>query len=73
MMDDTRFDSRTIERNLAKGVVTRQEYDQHLAGLADVTSDADNVEGSMLDHEPVSTPLPAPNKAGADKPAKKKK
>jgi hypothetical protein len=31
------FDSRTIERNIRKGLITRKDYDKHLKGLPDVT------------------------------------
>ena len=31
------FDSRTIERNIRKGLITRKDYEKHLKGLPDVT------------------------------------
>ena len=35
--NDRLFDSRTIERNIRKGLITRKDYDKHLKGLPDVT------------------------------------
>ena len=32
---DRKFDIRTLERNLEKGKITQDEYDTHLANLAD--------------------------------------
>lgn len=32
---DRKFDIRTLERNLAQGKITQDEYDTHLANLAD--------------------------------------
>jgi hypothetical protein len=34
---DRLFDSRTVERNIRKGLITRKDYDKHLKGLVDVT------------------------------------
>lgn len=41
---DMRFDSRLVKRNLAKGVITQEEYDAHLASLADAASKAETLE-----------------------------
>jgi hypothetical protein len=35
--NDRLFDSRTIERNIRKGLITRKDYDKHLKGLPDAT------------------------------------
>jgi hypothetical protein len=35
--NDRLFDSRTVERNIRKGLITRKDYEKHLKGLADVT------------------------------------
>jgi hypothetical protein len=35
--NDRLFDSRTVERNIRKGLITRKDYDKHLKGLVDVT------------------------------------
>jgi hypothetical protein len=35
--NDRLFDSRTVERNIRKGLITRKDYDKYLKGLADVT------------------------------------
>ena len=37
---DLLFDKRIIERNLEKGLITRQEYDKFIAGLGDMSTDA---------------------------------
>lgn len=37
-------DKRIVERNIAKGLITKQEYEQHLANLADREGDYDRVE-----------------------------
>lgn len=31
------FDSRTVERNIRKGLITRKDYEKYLKGLADAT------------------------------------
>jgi len=41
---DMRFDSRLIERNLEKGVITQEEYEAHLEGLEDVEEKAETLE-----------------------------
>jgi hypothetical protein len=38
------MDKRIVERNIAKGVVTKEEYEQHLANLADCEGDYERVE-----------------------------
>jgi hypothetical protein len=35
--NDRLFDSRTVERNIRKGLITRKDYEKHLKGLVDVT------------------------------------
>jgi hypothetical protein len=49
MESDSRFDQRLIERNLAKGVVTREEYEKYRKGLADTAKGAENVEASLAE------------------------
>ena len=65
MMDDTRFDSRTIDRNLANGTVSHEEYAEYLAQLADATDGAENVAASMIEHEQSEPILPLPTKKAA--------
>jgi len=38
------MDKRIVERNIAKGLVTKDEYEQHLASLADCEGDYERVE-----------------------------
>ena len=35
--NDRLFDSRTVERNIRKGLITRKDYEKYLKGLNDVT------------------------------------
>jgi hypothetical protein len=34
--DPRLFDSRTVERNIKRGVITRKDYEKHLKSLGDV-------------------------------------
>ena len=34
-LGDKLVDQRIVERNIAKGLISKQEYEQHLASLAD--------------------------------------
>lgn len=38
--DLIKFDSRMIEFNLARGIITKEEYQKHLASLPDLQADA---------------------------------
>ncbi|MBT8467284.1 MAG: hypothetical protein KJN97_00935 [Deltaproteobacteria bacterium] len=38
------MDKRIVERNIAKGLITKQEYEQQLANLADREGSYDTVE-----------------------------
>jgi hypothetical protein len=38
------MDKRIVERNIAKGLMTKQEYEQQLASLADREGSYDTVE-----------------------------
>lgn len=42
--ENRRFDIRMLERNIAKGLITREEYDEHVKGLEDVADNAAPVE-----------------------------
>jgi hypothetical protein len=64
MENDSKFDLRLIERNLAKGVVTREEYDKLKKGLPDAGKSAENVEASLAERvtKPATYPPPKPKK-----------
>ena len=50
---DQRFDSRLIERNLRKGIITREEYDAYIAGLKDNEKSAVTIDLEQpLFHKP---------------------
>ncbi len=52
------FDTRTVERNIKRGLITRKEYERFLKSLADV---AEKVAPAEADGPvEVSTPEPAP-------------
>ena len=42
---DTQVDKRIVERNIKKGVVTKKDYDKHLAQLPDRADNADYIGG----------------------------
>lgn len=44
---DRLFDLRTVERNIEHGLITREEYEAHLAGLEDATDKGAPVEASF--------------------------
>ena len=46
MDDEFKFDVRVVERLIQKGVVTREEYEKHLASLPDLS---DSVETFNVD------------------------
>ena len=51
--EDPRFwDSRTIDRRIRRGLITRKEYDKHLKSLADVADKAQPIELDYVDEEP---------------------
>jgi len=43
-LDDKLVDKRIVERNIAKGLISKQEYEQHLTDLADREGAYDEVE-----------------------------
>ena len=43
-MDPTKFDKRTIERNLKSGVISQKEYDKYLAKLPDLAEESENID-----------------------------
>ena len=50
---DQRFDSRLIERNLRKGIITREEYDAYISDLKDNEKNAVTIQLEQpLFHKP---------------------
>ena len=43
-MDPTKFDKRTIERNLKSGAISQKEYDKYLAKLPDLAEDSEIID-----------------------------
>lgn len=41
------FDRRVVERNIRKGVVTREDYNQWLSALSDVAENAETVRTTL--------------------------
>ncbi|MGM0555294.1 MAG: hypothetical protein ACQEVA_02850 [Myxococcota bacterium] len=41
------FDTRVVERNIDKGLVTRKEYEEYLEGLDDVEDRAEVIEAEF--------------------------
>ena len=41
---DMRFDNRIVERNISRGIVTREEYEAHLASLTDASENAEAID-----------------------------
>lgn len=56
MTTDRMFDVRVLERNLNKGLISREEFDKYVADLADAeanstTISAEFVEGVLLERD----------------------
>lgn len=53
--DERKYDVRTLERNLERGLISREDYDKYLASLADVADKATKIEAKfeegVLDEE----------------------
>jgi hypothetical protein len=49
--DQKKFDIRLIERNLAEGIITPEEYEEYLKNLPDVSSNIDEEYIFSLDNE----------------------
>ena len=41
--DDKLFDSRTVEKNINKGLVTRKDYEKYLDSLADESKNCEEI------------------------------
>ena len=48
---DLVFDKRILQRNLEKGIITRDEYEKHIAGLGDLSGSFANRETGVRDDE----------------------
>ncbi|MEQ8276145.1 MAG: hypothetical protein RMA76_24265 [Deltaproteobacteria bacterium] len=44
MTDDVKLDTRTVERHIAAGRLSRADYDKHLASLPDLAEEAEFVD-----------------------------
>ena len=53
--EDRKYDVRTLERHLDKGLISREDYQKHLADLADVADKSTVIEAKfeegVLDEE----------------------
>jgi len=49
---DILFDRRIVERNLRKGIVTREEYEQYLLALPDVSANAEVISARLGEDDP---------------------
>lgn len=59
MVDIRKLDSRTVERYIAKGRVSREEYEQYLAALPDLAEEAEEVDyDGLLEKEELLPVLP---------------
>ncbi len=57
---DSLFDKRTVDRNIKKGLISREEYDKHLGGLKDVEDNAEVIDfAPPEEEEAASTPAAA--------------
>ena len=45
------FDKRVVERFIRAGVVKREDYDKHLAALADVEAQSELINASLADDD----------------------
>lgn len=46
---ERKFDLRTLERNLRKGLITQEEYDAYLKNLPDSADNVDNIEAEFVE------------------------
>ena len=47
--DERRFDIRTIERYVRDGIVSRDEFEEHLADLPDAADKAEKIEAQFVE------------------------
>jgi nitrogen regulatory protein PII-like uncharacterized protein len=55
------FDRRVVERNIKKGLITREDYEKRLAALEDVAEQAEVIKARLGEEE---EPAAAEDKAG---------
>lgn len=67
MEDLVKLDIRLVERMVARGELTHDDYEKHLKSLADTAAQAENVEASIVDHGGVAPRAPAPKKGKGSK------
>ena len=48
-LEDKLVDKRIVERNIAKGLISKAQYEQHVADLADREDGCDRVEIDPVD------------------------
>ncbi|RME52760.1 MAG: hypothetical protein D6795_06310 [Deltaproteobacteria bacterium] len=53
---DFLFDRRLVERNRRKGLITKEEYEAHLAALPDVSEKIEPVSETPTDESPIPIP-----------------
>ncbi|MDJ0765778.1 MAG: hypothetical protein QNJ97_22530 [Myxococcota bacterium] len=46
-MEPLKFDTRIIERNIKKGILSKKEYEAHLANLRDLSEESEPIEVSL--------------------------
>ncbi len=44
------FDLRVVERNIQKGLITREEYNEYLAKLEDSSEQAEKIEAEFVEN-----------------------
>lgn len=47
---ERKFDLRTLERNFAKGLISKDEYKTYLEKLADINDNADEFEAEFVEN-----------------------
>lgn len=50
-IEEKKFDVRVVDRNMSKGVVTWDEYQAHLKGIADDSTQLQYLEADALEEE----------------------
>lgn len=48
---DTLLDKRVIERNIKKGLVSRETFEKHLSALPDVADQAETIQAKLGDDD----------------------
>lgn len=49
MTNDRLFDVRVLKRNLEKGLISRQEYDDYLSKLGDAESNSTTIQAEFVE------------------------